>query len=611
MRRTLLAVALTTATAQRKLFSQLPAEFDAAFDHEPLFIPAASQPDDGEYLAALADLATPQSVYAAASATDARSPTGDKVKMPGSHEGCAHHLEDGGSFVVKYEKLSDAALAEPAAAPLVGAWRDVADRFKTAASMHVYVTGSGGKALPPHTDTTDVLVAQLRGSKEWQVCAPSKDKAPFASTAFRAELLEAERGSHGCSQFEQELRDEPELACETHVLAPGDSLYLPKGVAHSAVATDDSAHLTVGLKRVTWRRVFDEYLDQPGLFGAESGWANRRLFSVFRGQKAPPTRRARAKRALKTLEAAGDASAVPWRRAFPTWTLGFDDGQAVPGRDAYQQRDALAKALVEALGGDEDLAQALADDDKFVEAVRATFESPKSLGSQPAVLDAGACDEQAFVAGAARRRAQTAAAVDWEAMHPSASANTLTLAAGQTATFTWEDNHDVWEFKDEASYNACNFAGAVEKASTSVKTVDISPGTTTAQTRYYGCSVGSHCDDGQKIAISWTDADGCLSHENYECDSNCDGSCDECNEGCDDGCNEDCDEDSSGNYCSSWEYGCNYDCDQNCNTGCDEECNDKCDGSCDDSCSCKDADAAAARAVSSGAALLALAALLL
>ena len=146
--------------------------------------------------------------------------------MPASHEGCAHHLDDGGSFVVKYEKLSDAALAEPAAAPLVGAWRDTADRFKTAASMHVYVTGSGGKALPPHTDTTDVLVAQLRGSKEWQVCAPSKEKAPFASTAFRAELLEAERGSHGCSQFEQELRDEPELSCETHVLAPGDSLYL-------------------------------------------------------------------------------------------------------------------------------------------------------------------------------------------------------------------------------------------------------------------------------------------------------------------------------------------------------------------------------------------------
>ena len=197
----------------------------------------------------------------------------------------------------------------------------------------------------------------------------------------------------------------------------------------------------------------------------------------------------------------------------------------MPGRDAYQQRDALAKALVEALGGDEDLANALADDDKFVDAVRAMFESPKSLGSQPGVLDAGACDEQAFVAGAARRRAQTTGAVDWEAMHPSATANTLTLTAGTTATFTWTDNHDVWEFASEADYNSCNFAGAVEKASTSVQTVDVAAPTTVAQTKYYGCKVSDHCTDGQKIAISWTDADGCLSDEKYKCDSNCDENC--------------------------------------------------------------------------------------
>jgi hypothetical protein len=110
-------------------------------------------------------------------------------------------------------------------------------------------------------------------------------------------------------------------------------------------------------------------------------------------------------------------------------------------------------------------------------------------------------------------------------MHPSASANTLTLAAGQTATFTWEDNHDVWEFSSVDAYNSCNFAGAVEKASTSVKTVELSAPTSAATTKYYGCSVGSHCDDGQKIAISWTDADGCLSHEKYQCDGNCDENC--------------------------------------------------------------------------------------
>ena len=36
--------------------------------------------------------------------------------------------------------------------------------------------------------------------------------------------------------------------------------------------------------------------------------------------------------------------------------------------------------------------------------------------------------------------------VDWEALHDMAdgSANSLTLAAGSTATFTWEETHDVW-----------------------------------------------------------------------------------------------------------------------------------------------------------------------
>ena len=330
--------------------------------------------------------------------------------------------------MVKYEKLSDAALAEPAAAPLVGAWRDVADRFKTAASMHVYVTGSGGKALPPHTDTTDVLVAQLRGSKEWQVCAPSKDKARFASTAFRAELLEAERGSHGCSQFEQELRDEPELSCETYVPAPGDSLYLPKGVAHSAVATDDSAHLTVGLKRVTWHRVFDEYLDRPGSLAPRAAGRTGALSQCSRPE-APPTRRARAKRALKTLEAAGDASAVPWRRA------------PRPGRSTSTtaRRCPAATRTSSATRSRRPSSTRWAATRTWPKLWRTTTSlsmpcgprlSPRSLWarSPPCSTRERATSRPSSPARAAPRA--TTAAVDWEAMHPSASANTLTLAAG-------------------------------------------------------------------------------------------------------------------------------------------------------------------------------------
>ena len=144
-----------------------------------------------------------------------------------------------------------------------------------------------------------------------------------------------------------------------------------------------------------------------------------------------------------------------------------------------------------------------------------------------------------------------------------------------------------------------------EVASTSVQTVDVAA-PTAATTKYYGCKVSDHCTDGQKIAISWTDADGCLSDEEFKCDSNCDGSCDQCNESCDDNCNSGCDKDSEGNYCDEhYDYDCRYGCNEDCTTGCDDNCNDNCDGSCDGSCSCKDADAASTRAAASGAVLLA------
>ena len=107
--------------------------------------------------------------------------------------------------------------------------------------------------------------------------------------------------------------------------------------------------------------------------------------------------------------------------------------------------------------------------------------------------------------------------VDWEALHDMAdgSANSLTLAAGSTATFTWEETHDVWEFVDEAAYNSCDFSGATEvggSSDSSVMSVDVTESAATV--KYYGCSVaaGTHCDVGQKIAITWLDEDYISQH---------------------------------------------------------------------------------------------------
>ena len=95
-----------------------------------------------------------------------------------------------------------------------------------------------------------------------------------------------------------------------------------------------------------------------------------------------------------------------------------------------------------------------------------------------------------------------AANVDWESMHPTPAPtpNTLPAAAGETVTFTWTDTHDVWLMPDQAAYDSCTFTSATEIHSTSVKTGDVAG---LGETKYYACHVGSHCESGQKIAITW------------------------------------------------------------------------------------------------------------
>ena len=98
--------------------------------------------------------------------------------------------------------------------------------------------------------------------------------------------------------------------------------------------------------------------------------------------------------------------------------------------------------------------------------------------------------------------AAAAKTVDWESMHPSSGANTKSADAGETVTFEWTDTHDVWLMPDQAAYDSCTFTSATEIHSTSTagKKGDVSG---LGETKYYACHVGSHCDSGQKIAITW------------------------------------------------------------------------------------------------------------
>eukprot|EP00729_Bicosta_minor_P000445 gene445-31467_t len=165
--------------------------------------------------------------------------------------------------------------------------------------IHIYTTGpqAGARGLNPHTDTYDVFILQLEGSKQWTVCtpplpqareaaapAPAADAPPFAkvlapasssphppssstttiptaSSAERAELhLQAQHKSDQCTFYTDESL--AALDCSQFVMEAGDTYYMPKGLVHFAASTGTtSLHATVSLDRThsTW---FDLVLDE-------------------------------------------------------------------------------------------------------------------------------------------------------------------------------------------------------------------------------------------------------------------------------------------------------------------------------------------------------------
>ena len=180
-------------------------------------------------------------------------------------------------------------------------------------SIHIYATGpqAGARGLNPHTDTYDVFILQLEGSKQWTVCtpplpeahkavasAPPADAPPFvkvpapasapalpfsssgttiptASSAARAELhLQAQHKSDQCTFYTDESL--AELDCTQFVMEAGDTYYMPKGLVHFAESTGTtSIHATISLDRkyLTWfDLVLDELLQSQELLDNSLKW---------------------------------------------------------------------------------------------------------------------------------------------------------------------------------------------------------------------------------------------------------------------------------------------------------------------------------------------------
>jgi ribosomal protein L16 Arg81 hydroxylase len=105
--------------------------------------------------------------------------------------------------------------------------------------VNVYVTPAGNRGFRQHYDTHDVFVAQVHGTKHWQL-AQGPIELP----------LESQSGK----------KPDPEPAPEREIeMRCGDLLYLPRGTLHAATANDTaSVHLTIGMHPVLWSQVLED-----------------------------------------------------------------------------------------------------------------------------------------------------------------------------------------------------------------------------------------------------------------------------------------------------------------------------------------------------------------
>ncbi|MBR0670235.1 cupin domain-containing protein [Neoroseomonas soli] len=197
----------------------------------------------------------------------------DRVDLPRL---LARH-DDGASLVVsQFHEIHP---------PLARFCRGLEKAFLHGVQANIYMTPPGAQGFRVHFDTHDVLVLQVSGRKAWRVWDAIPYAAPTRHTPW---------SNNAATEGEAH-----EL-----VMAPGDALYLPRGVMHEAMVqegADPSLHITIGLL-------------EPGL-----GEMLRQL--------------------LADLEPEEPAL----RAAMPTWRLAEPDGVAAVEARLRAALDALAK----------------------------------------------------------------------------------------------------------------------------------------------------------------------------------------------------------------------------------------------------------------------------
>ncbi|MDB4224570.1 cupin domain-containing protein [Granulosicoccus sp.] len=141
-----------------------------------------------------------------------------------------HH--DGATIVVSqaHEKIES----------LANFRRDIQSELKLRCQTNIYLSPTGQQGFNAHFDSHDVFILQIAGTKTFNFYEGGVE-LPFQHDGFQS-------GEHAVGAPTQSIS-----------LEPGDTLYIPRGVMHDAVATEQtSLHITLGVYAITLRDVLIE-----------------------------------------------------------------------------------------------------------------------------------------------------------------------------------------------------------------------------------------------------------------------------------------------------------------------------------------------------------------
>lgn len=144
--------------------------------------------------------------------------------------------------------------------PLAAFCRGLEKLFLHGVQANIYLTPPGAQGFRTHFDTHDVLVLQVEGRKNWRVWDGERVPRPTRRTPWPGNML-------------------PEGEPHRVAMAPGDALYIPRGVMHDAATEpgERSLHVTLGLLEPSWAQAIRSLVDaaevdEPALREAVPTW---------------------------------------------------------------------------------------------------------------------------------------------------------------------------------------------------------------------------------------------------------------------------------------------------------------------------------------------------